>query len=58
MTLKQEKLVAELLKDMPFYEWKRLATVITREYENRASKVTLADSASLENELKQEFNLL
>ena len=56
MDKKKEEMVVELLKDMPWYEWKRLKTAIDRTYESRANKVTLAVSASLKNVLNSEFN--
>lgn len=56
MTDEKREMVVALLNDMPWYEWKRLRAVIDRAYENRANKVTLASSASLENEMKLELS--
>ena len=55
MDKKKEEMVVELLKDMPWYEWKRLRAVIDWTYERRANKVTRVDSTSLKNALHNEF---
>lgn len=55
MDKKQEEMVVELLKDMPWYEWKRLRAVIDWTYERKANKVTRVDSISLKDALRNEF---
>lgn len=55
MVLDRVELVLDLVRELPWYQWKRISQVIDRLYENKANKTMLADLESVKKALELEL---